>query len=106
MMPTLFKPKRICCVCEVEASHNQRTRLIGEPIIIALSTVIYRRGAGSKGELKSAQRVQVCEDCLTRALTGNRLSWGVGDKGGWKLWAAIRSALLDRYSGMREADKS
>jgi hypothetical protein len=105
LTPTLYKLKRVCCVCGAEATSNRRDRIDGEPNIIAISPVVYRRGTG-KGKLKSAKAVQVCEECLTRALTGGRLSWAGGDRGGWKLWAAIRSTLLDRYSDLCEADKA
>jgi hypothetical protein len=104
MTPTLYKLNRVCSVCEAEAAGNSRSRLPSEPNIIAISFTIYRRGNG-KGILKSAQRVQVCEECLIRALTGGRLVWAGGDKGGWKLWGAIRRSLLSRYRGMVEAEK-
>ena len=104
MTPTLYKLNRVCSVCEAEAAGNSRSRKPEEPNIIAISFTIYRRGKG-KGQLRSAQRVQVCEDCLIRALTGGRHTWAGGDKGGWKLWAAIRQSLLSRYSGMVEAEK-
>jgi hypothetical protein len=102
---SLYTLKRVCCVCGGEATGNTRRPIPGEPNILAITPVLYRRGEG-KGTLKSAQRVQVCEECLTRALTGGRLSWAGGDRGGWKLWAAMRSSLLDRYSGMCEADRA
>jgi hypothetical protein len=105
MKPSLFIQKRICCVCESEAPSNLRELLPGEPNIIALSMTIYRRGKG-KGELKAVKRVQVCESCLARALTGGRLIWAGGDRGGWKLWAAIRSNLLIRYSTLIEDEKA
>ena len=105
MTPTLYKLNRVCSVCEAEAAGNSRSRKPEEPNIIAISFTIYRRGKG-KGELRSAQRVQVCEECLIRVLTRRHLIWGSGDKGGWKLWEAIRQSLLSRYSGMVEAEKS
>lgn len=105
MTPSLYVLKRVCCVCGCEAAGNMRKRTDGEPNILAITPILYRRGEG-KGTLKSAMRVQVCEECLTRALTGGRLSWAGGDRGGWKLWAALRSSLLDRYSGMCEADRA
>lgn len=105
MTPSLYTLKRVCCVCEAEAIGNTRKRRPGEPNIIAISATMYRRGSG-KGQTKGVSGVQVCEECLTRALTGGRLSWAGGDRGGWKLWAALRSSLLNRYSGMCEADKA
>src|SRR5271166_1138585 len=105
LTPSLYVLKRVCCVCGAEATGNTRKRAPSEPNILAITPLIYRRGQG-KGEIRSAMRVQVCEDCLTRALTGGRLSWAGGDRGGWKLWGAMRSSLLDRYSGMCEADKA
>jgi hypothetical protein len=105
MTPSLYILKRACCDCGAEADGNTRKRKPGEPNIIAITTVIYRRGEG-KGTLKSAQRVQICEDCLTKALTGGRLSWTGRERGGGKLWGALRSSLLDRYSSMCEADRA
>jgi hypothetical protein len=83
---------------------NRRHADPSEPNIIAITPVIYRRGVG-KGELKNAKAILVCETCLTRALTGGRLNWGLNERGGWKLWAAIRQSLLNRYSGMVEGEE-
>jgi hypothetical protein len=98
MIPTLYHPKRTCCVCQVQATGNIRHHLAGEPNIISISFVIYRRGIG-KGELKSAQRVQVCEDCFIKSL--HFAKKGIDAK----LWEAIKESLLNRYSSMCEADK-
>lgn len=101
MTPALFKPKRVCCVCQAEASYGSKKPVAGEPVIVAISPVVYRRGA-SKGQLRNAPRVQVCEACLTKALTTGRLGWLSGDGG--KLWNALRSSLLDCYGIMVEND--
>jgi hypothetical protein len=98
MTPTLYHPKRTCCVCKSEATGNTRTPIAGEPNIISISFVIYRRGTG-KGELRGAQRVQVCEDCLTKSL--HFAKKGIDSK----LWEAIKESLQNRYSGMCEGDK-
>jgi len=66
-----------------------------------ISPLIYRRGSG-KAQLRNAGRVQICEECLTKALTSGRLGW-MSDKSA-KLWTAMRSALLDCYSAMSEGD--
>jgi hypothetical protein len=101
MTDSLFKPKRICCVCLAESTNGSRKPIAGEPNIIAISPLIYRRGSG-KAQLRNAGRVQICEECLTKALTSGRLGW-MSDKSA-KLWTAMRSALLDCYSAMSEGD--
>jgi len=101
MNPSLFPPKRICCVCGCEASSGAKTPPPGEPEIVSVSQVVYRRGKG-KGQLRNAQRVQVCADCLTKTLTAGRLAWLTGEN--TKLWNALRSTLLDCYGKMTEDD--
>lgn len=104
MKERLFSLKRVCCVCGGEATANRRERDPEEPNIIAITPVVYRRGAG-KGRLQNAPRVQVCEDCLVKALTGGRLSW-LGDKSAAKLWESLRESLLNRYSAAIEDEQA
>jgi hypothetical protein len=103
-MNRLYQLKRVCCVCGGEATNNLRTPDPKEPNIIAITPVVYRRGNG-KGQLKNAPRIQVCENCLAKALTSDRLSW-LGDKSATRLWNAIRESLLNRYSASVEAERS
>lgn len=104
MTAALFKPVRVCCCCGAQATNNTRERIPGEPNIIAISMVIYRRGK-NKAALKSTRRIQVCEECLTSALTDGRLTW-TAKSNQHKLWEAIRASVLDRYSEMCEKDEA
>lgn len=100
MTPTLYILKRTCCVCDAEATGNTRKPIPGEPNIISISFVIYRRGRG-KGETRNAQRVQICESCLVKALHYGQSMDGAT----LLLWEAIQESLMNRYSDMCEADK-
>ena len=97
--PTLYKVKRVCCVCGGEASSGLHKRIQSEPNVIAIIPYVYRRGAGS-GKLKNASAVQVCEPCLVRALVSLQLQIGVTGK----LWIAVRDSISNRYSAMIESE--
>lgn len=101
MKPSLFRSNRVCCVCGVEASNGAKKPIPGEAVIVSISQVVYRRGTG-KGQLRNAQRVQVCADCLTKTLTAGRLAWLTGNN--TKLWDALRSSLLACYGKMSDDD--
>lgn len=103
-MNRLYQIKKVCCVCGGEATANLRSPDPTEPNIIAITPVMYRRGHG-KGQLKNAPRVQVCEACLTKALTSDRLSW-LGDKSATRLWNAIRESILNSYSSTLEGERA
>lgn len=97
---SLYPATRICCVCKAEARNQMRTRPKGDPNIVSLTPLIYRRGNG-KATLKNSLRIQVCEPCLVTALTAGRLHWAFEDN---KLWDAIRESILNRYSAMLRED--
>jgi hypothetical protein len=99
--PKLLKDRRACCACGVTASCGKRIPVPGEPNIVAISLVIYRRGVG-KGQLSAAPRVQICQDCLVKALAGSL--FGAGREGS-RLWGALRESISFRYSSMVEADE-
>jgi hypothetical protein len=97
-MTSLFKPARVCICCERTAT--PRKRLPGEPNIVAVSFVLYYRGAG-KRILKAARKVRICADCLTKALAEPRLWQGAESR---KFVAAIRESLSERYSDILDED--
>lgn len=101
----LYEMRRTCCVCEASAKGNRRRLDPGEPNIAAISMLIYYRGEG-KGQLNNARRVNICVPCLNQALTNGRLTWATGNLAARKLWSALQLSLLDRYSGIVEADKA
>jgi hypothetical protein len=71
---SLFRPERFCIVCHCKASNGAKKRTPGEPTIIAITPVMYRRGTG-KGKLRNAARVTVCEECMSKAGTAGWLKW-------------------------------
>lgn len=96
----LFRPDRFCIVCGCKASNGRKQRDPNEPVMIAVTPVLYRRGAG-KGQLRNAPRVNVCQDCLSKAATNGRLNWFQGES---PLWLALRTSLLDCLSKMVDTD--
>lgn len=96
---------RVCCVCDCEAASGRKKLARGEPRIIAISAVIYRRGTG-KGQLRNAPRVQVCDTCLEKALTNGRLTWIGGNEAAKRLWAAMSSSILSTYEYLTLDDLS
>lgn len=95
-----FPSKRVCCICRCEATGGRKKRVPGEPNILAITPVIYRRGSG-KGQLRNAPKIVICETCMVYAVTSS----------GWKLpkeskslWEAIRESISYRYSAMAEGD--
>lgn len=97
-MSRLFHPSRVCVCCERRATSHHRIE--GEPLIVSISFVIYYRGAG-KRILKAARKVQICSECLARALAEPKLWHG---SEGRKFNAAIRESLAERYSDILEED--
>ncbi len=100
---SLFRPKRVCCVCGCEASSGRREPIAGEPRILAITAVVYRRGSG-KGQLRNAPKVQVCEECLSRARTNGRLTWMNGNDAARKFGDAIGAAIFKAYTKLAEDD--
>ena len=101
--PRLFPSRRVCCLCGADASSHLRGRIPGEPNILAITPLLYRRGSG-KGRLRNAQSIHICESCLAKSLTPGRLRWNER-QGDERLWEAFRSSLLDRYSSMLKEDQ-
>jgi len=96
------KPPRVCCVCACEASNGSRQPVAGEPVVLAITPIVYRRGNG-KGRVRNASRVHVCEKCLTKAATSGRLEWINSTSP--KLLRALSSAILDCLVIMTQDDE-
>lgn len=96
---SLFPKKRVCCVCASEATPG-RKRIAGEPNVLAITPVMYRRGTG-KGQLRNAPKIVICESCLVRALVSSRLGL---PKEAQKMWNAFRESISFRYGSMAEED--
>ena len=101
---SLFRTYRECCVCRATATNCAKYQIPEEPRIIALTAIVYRRGDG-KGQLKNAPKVQVCEECLTKALTNGRLRWMGGNEAANKLWSCMSEAIMTAHTSMRAGDK-
>jgi hypothetical protein len=99
-MSKLFRESRVCVSCRGEAT--PRVRVHGEPNIVSISFVIYYRGAG-KRLLKAAPRIQICSECLAKALAEPKLWQG---SEGRKFNAAIRESLSARYSEILNEDSA
>lgn len=97
-MKSLFPSDR-ACVCCGRSARLRRPRA-GEPVIVSISFVIYRKGAG-KATTTAAPAVRVCEECLVRVLSGPRLFRGAE---GQKFMAAAGQAISARYSDILSAD--
>lgn len=67
--PALFNPPQACLSCGREELRLNGFQVERVPII-ALSTVIYRKGNG-RAALKEAGRVRICETCLVAVLATN-----------------------------------
>jgi hypothetical protein len=103
MNTSLLAHRKVCCVCGCEARDRMRYRPLGDPNILAITPILYRRGQ-NKGDLKNAPRIQVCEPCLVKALTEGRLIWT--SKEIQNLWHALRESILVRYSSMVSEDQN
>lgn len=97
-MKSLFQQSRECVCCGRSSQH--RTPRVGEPVIISISFVIYRKAAG-KGITKAAPAVRVCEECFGRVLAGPRLFRGAE---GQKFLRAAVDSLNSRYSDILSAE--
>lgn len=97
-MKALFQPSRACVCCGRSSQHRKPRP--GEPVIVSISFVIYRKAAG-KGVTKAAPAVRVCEECLTRVLAGPRLFRGAE---GQKFLRAAAESLNARYSDILSAE--
>jgi hypothetical protein len=100
---SLFKPTRVCCVCNRECSKWAKKRPVDEPVILAISQYITRRGNG-KSQLKNAPAVQICEACFVRALTGFGAIVRAVAGSDLKFWNALAGSLSSRYSSMLKED--
>jgi hypothetical protein len=99
MNELLFLKTRSCVCCGVTV--KEKARRGSGPNIIAISFLVYRRGASGKGQTKSAPAVQICETCLPLALTP--AAHGLGTHAD-KLMRAVQQSLSARYSDMCEND--
>lgn len=99
MTTSLFVKIRECSVCHCTAPHNVRNVDPKATTIVAISTLIYRRANG-KRILRPAIRVQICDQCLSKALTSHRLGFLSGNHEANSLWENIRETLYDCYSGL------
>lgn len=92
----LFPSERTCIACQRSALPGPKRRP-DDPIILAVSMILYRRGKG-KARLKAAPRVNICEECFVRAIAAPM-------DHGFELLAGITESLSGCYSAMidREA---
>lgn len=97
--PSLFKPARVCCCCSAASAAGRPGK--GQPSIVTLIPLVYRKGKGKAGQAYS-RGVWICERCLSKALTTGRLGWIGGEARA--LWSAIQASLLERYSAMLHED--
>lgn len=95
----LFTPMREC-VCCGGAAHVGPKRA-GEPNVMAVSQIIYRRGSG-KGRSKAARKVNICEECFVRARVGSVLG---PNKEAKRLLSAILETLSGCYSTLANEDE-
>lgn len=97
-MSHLFQPSRDCICCGRGAKPRdpspERLNIIG------ISLSIYFRGQG-KGSINPAGKIQICTECLTRALAGKGLFEGREAR---QFLAAIRERLSARYSDLLRQD--
>jgi hypothetical protein len=96
----LFIEKRACVCCEREAT--PRLRIEGEPNVLAISFVIYRRGRQGP-QLKAAPRVRICDSCAVKALARAGL---FQPREATKLFAAMQERLAACYSDLLERDRA
>lgn len=94
------RPARQCVVCHCEVSTGRKKRDSAEPVFLAITPVMYRRGTG-KGQLRNAAKVNICESCLAKACSNGRLGWFQGKS---PLWVALRASLADCLTTLAEND--
>jgi hypothetical protein len=99
--PTLFRPKRQCCICECTATRNRGKTVAGEPKIHCIVPYVYMPGAGG-APLEKCRPIHICEDCLARTLIHCGLKW---HESGRSLAAAFQDSLLRTYSFLLEGHK-
>ena len=97
--PASFNPPRACLSCGREELRLNGFQVERVPII-ALSTVIYRKGKGPRA-LKAAGKVRICETCLVAVLSTNG---GPGVEARALLRCMVEN-LLPRYIEMLEQDE-
>lgn len=91
---------RVCCICKAEAARlkSNRPRLEGEPIMISITPMIYRRGQG-KRMLKNAASVHVCESCLDLVI---EVPFTTRETE--RLPMALLASIEDRYNSLKRED--
>ncbi len=67
-LPGMRREKRCCCCQRVEKFGEKESKRLN---IIAVSPLVYRRGAEGKGIIRNSGAVQVCEECFIRAMLPN-----------------------------------
>jgi hypothetical protein len=98
--PTLFRLKRVCCICLCEATRNRGAVVPGEPLIHSVSPYLWWRRRG-KGVNKACPSVSVCEECLIRTLQHAGLIW---HPSGRNLARALLESILASYKTLLEAE--
>ena len=96
-----FPKARTCCDCGCSGPVNIGPSTAREPRVLSITPIMYRRGT-SKGLLKNARSVHICEPCLIKSLVPFSSSMGIK---GSKLWNALRESLSTCYSDMQTADE-
>ncbi len=80
-----------CCGRTEKTGAKDSTRLN----IVAISPYVYRRGAQGKGITRNAGRVQICDECLIKALVRG------GDPAAKQaLWRGFAERLRGCYSAL------
>jgi len=87
--------ERVCCACGTTVFRRRKIEP-GEPSVIALTLIIYRRSPEGR-KLKSTRiPVRVCDTCMG-LITGPA---GMGTEQAAQIAGALLESLIDRYSEM------
>ena len=97
--PASFNPPRACLSCGREELRLNGFQVERVPII-ALSTVIYRKGKGPRA-LKAAGKVRICETCLVAILS----NLGAPSKEPRALLRCMVENIIPRYIEMLGQDE-
>lgn len=96
---------RVCEVCGYSSSRSSRGNRFnrpqrGEVPIISLNVTIYLCRPGQEGQLATARRVRVCENCLVPVLASPAGMHGIK---GRVLAQHLFETIRNRYSSICEA---
>ncbi len=89
---------RACCLCHRSATPLKRKP--GEPNMLAICIVLSGRGNG-KHQLVRARRINICTDCLERALKPSLLGYGPEAR---QIFAGFRERVSESYTTLLNTD--